>query len=139
MVVVFRCVIVIDVVNKKKCGLAQKLLLVFLCKTLKKCVIICSLMANIRRIVLDVLKPYEPSLIAITERISDLKTVSSVNATLYEVDKKVETIKMTIVGSNLSYEEIEQKIAELGGSVHSVDEVVAGEELIDEVKTPQDG
>ncbi len=94
-------------------------------------------MAKIRRLVLDVLKPHQPSILDMAEGITDLDSVSSVNAILYEVDEKVENIKMTIVGDSLDFDAIRDEIEDLGGSVHSVDEAVCGEEIVGEVKTPQ--
>jgi hypothetical protein len=38
----------------------------------------------------------------------------------------------------LDFDEITKAIEEYGGSIHSVDEVVAGKQLIEEVTTPQD-
>lgn len=95
-------------------------------------------MANTKRLVLDVLKPHDPGKLKMTDEITDLSSVSSVNCILYEVDKKVENVKLTIIGTDLDFDKIEDKIESLGGSIHSIDEIVAGENIIDEVKTPQD-
>ncbi|MGM0510422.1 MAG: DUF211 domain-containing protein [Thermoplasmatota archaeon] len=95
-------------------------------------------MAKTRRLVLDVLKPHDPGKVRMANEIADLSSVSSVNCILYEVDKEVENIKLTIVGPDLNFDKIEDKIESLGGSIHSIDEIVAGENIIDEVKTPQD-
>lgn len=96
-------------------------------------------MPGIKRLVLDVLKPHEPGIIDVTDSLSNLKSISSVNATLYEVDEQVENVKLTIVGTKIDYKEVEDQIKKMGGTVHSVDEVVAGDEIIEEVRTPQDG
>lgn len=95
-------------------------------------------MSKVRRLVLDVLKPHDPEIVEFTERVSSLTSVSSINATLIEVDEKVRNFKLTIVGSGLDYQKIEDKIEKLGGSIHSIDEVVVGQEIIDKVETPQD-
>ena len=95
-------------------------------------------MSKIKRLVLDVLKPHEPSVVEFTHEISKLDSVSSINSTLIELDEKVKNLKLTIVGTDLHYGEIEKKIRKLGGSIHSIDEVVAGEEIIENVETPQD-
>ncbi len=95
-------------------------------------------MSKVRRLVLDVLKPHDPGIVEFTQRISNLTSVSSINATLIEVDEKVRNFKLTIVGSGLDYQKIEDKIEKLGGSIHSIDEVVVGQEIIDKVETPQD-
>ena len=94
-------------------------------------------MANTRRLVLDVLKPHKPSILDMAEKLSDIEHVKSVNTILYEIDEKVENIKITIVGDDLDYDRIRDSIENLGGSVHSIDEAVCGEDIINEVKTPQ--
>ncbi|MDY6789124.1 MAG: DUF211 domain-containing protein [Candidatus Nanohaloarchaea archaeon] len=94
-------------------------------------------MARIRRIVLDVLKPHEPKMLEMAEKISELNSVDSINATLYEVDESVENVKLTIQADNIDFGEVVSQIEELGGSIHSVDEAVCGEQLIGEVDTPQ--
>lgn len=55
-----------------------------------------------------------------------------------EIDKETENIKVTMQGSDLNYQEITQAIEEYGGSIHSIDEVVAGKTMVEEVTTPQD-
>ncbi|MHC1624420.1 MAG: DUF211 domain-containing protein [Methermicoccaceae archaeon] len=91
-----------------------------------------------KRLVLDVLKPHQPLVIEIAESISDLVGVEGVNLTLYEVDQETENIKVTIEGDKLDYYEIRRVINELGGVVHSIDEVVAGRRMVEEVETHQD-
>ena len=95
-------------------------------------------MANIRRLVLDTLKPHEPSIISVAEELGDLEGVSAVNISIYELDRKVENAKITIEGEDISFPEVERVIEELGGSIHSVDEVVAGKIIIDDPATLQD-
>ncbi len=95
-------------------------------------------MSSIRRLVLDILKPHEPTVVEFTHEISKLKSVSSINSTLLEVDEKVKNLQLTIVGSDLNYGEIEKKIRELGGSIHSIDEVVAGDEIVEKVDVSQE-
>jgi hypothetical protein len=55
-----------------------------------------------------------------------------------EIDKETENVKITMQGDDLNFQEISDAIEEYGGSIHSVDEVVAGKKLIEEVTTPQD-
>jgi len=85
-----------------------------------------------------VLKPHHPSVVEISKKLSILKGVSGVNLSLYEVDQQTENIKITIEGDNLDYEEIKQSIDKLGAVIHSVDEIAAGERLVEEVETLQD-
>jgi len=95
-------------------------------------------MARIRRLVLDVLKPHNPSMLEMSETISGLESVSAVNATLFEVDEKVENIKMTLVGDEIDFETVKSTIEDVGGSLHSVDEAVCGDRVVEESRTPQD-
>lgn len=95
-------------------------------------------MSDIKRIVLDVLKPHHPSIVELSTRLSILEGVSGVNLTLDEVDQETESIKITIEGNAIDFEMIQQAIAESGAVIHSVDSVSAGKKLVEEVETPQD-
>lgn len=94
-------------------------------------------MADIKRLVLDVLKPHEPGMLTMAEKISELESVEGVNAILYEIDEEVENIKLTIEGQSIDFDSVKSQIDELGGSVHSIDEAVCGEKKVEEVETPQ--
>ncbi|MBW2741045.1 MAG: DUF211 domain-containing protein [Deltaproteobacteria bacterium] len=95
-------------------------------------------MAGIKRLVLDVLKPHYPLTIEYAKALSELKAVSGVNLSLYEVDQQTENVKVTIEGDDLSYELIKEVIEELGAVIHSIDEIAAGRRLVEEVETLQD-
>ena len=94
--------------------------------------------AKIRRVVLDVLKPHDPSIIELSQHLADLAGVDGVNISIYEMDRKVENAKITVEGSDLDYVEILRAIEDGGGVVHSIDEAVAGKVLINDAPTPQD-
>ncbi len=95
-------------------------------------------MTDIKRLVLDVLKPHKPSLIELTQRLSSLKGVDGVNCSLDEVDQETESIKVTIEGTSIAYDNVEAILRELGAVIHSVDEVAAGKRLVEDVRTLQD-
>ncbi len=95
-------------------------------------------MGNLRRIVLDVLKPLEPNIVDLVRKISTLEGVDGVNITIYEIDHHVENAKITVEGEQLSYRELQDLIVENGGAVHSIDEVAAGKRTVEEVVTHQD-
>ncbi|KPL20929.1 MAG: hypothetical protein AMJ93_10845 [Anaerolineae bacterium SM23_84] len=95
-------------------------------------------MAQIRRLVLDVLKPHNPSIIQLAGELSELSGVEAVNISIYEVDQRVENAKVTLEGTNLDYDDVLKIIGENGGAVHSIDEVVAGGMIIEDAATPQD-
>ncbi len=95
-------------------------------------------MGNLRRLVLDVLKPLDPSIVSLVQLLADLEGVDGVNISIYEIDRRVENAKITVEGQDLLYDEIVGVIQENGGSVHSIDEVAAGRILIEDVITQQD-
>lgn len=95
-------------------------------------------MGKIRRLVLDVLKPMEPNIIELAEMLSRDEGVSAVNISVVEIDLKVENAKITIEGDNIIYDRIRNIIQDMGGAIHSIDEVVAGKIIIDDAATLQD-
>jgi hypothetical protein len=95
-------------------------------------------MGAVRRLVLDTLKPHDPNIIELAQQISELNGVESVNISIYEIDRKVENAKITIEGRNIQYDEVRSLIRELGGTIHSIDEAVAGQAIIDDASTLQD-
>lgn len=95
-------------------------------------------MAPIRRIVLDVLQPHDPSTLELTRQLADIEGIAGVNAAIVDVDRDVQTVKFTIEGEDIDYTAVESIVETLGASVHSIDQVVSGERLVEEIDTPQD-
>lgn len=95
-------------------------------------------MSEIKRLVLDVLKPHHPTIIEMSRRIGVLNGVQGVNCTLEEVDRETESVKITIEGTSIDVEAVEETISDCGAVIHSVDSVSAGKKMVDEIKTPQD-
>lgn len=93
---------------------------------------------DIRRLVLDVLKPHSPSIVDISRKLSALGGVNGVNCTLEEVDQETETLKITIEGDDLDFEKIKSTLEDSGADIHSIDSVATGKRIVDEVETPQD-
>jgi len=87
-------------------------------------------MAGLRRIVLDVLKPVEPSIMDIARKLSEMDSVDGVEIVVREVDRRVETVRVTVDGENLNFDKINTALEKFGASVHSVDKVAAGKRLI---------
>ena len=79
----------------------------------------------------------EPTIIEMAKKLSLVDGVSAVNISIVEIDLKVENAKITIEGDNINYAEVELLIQDLGASIHSIDEVVAGKEIIDDAETLQ--
>jgi hypothetical protein len=96
------------------------------------------MIGKIRRLVIDALKPMEPNIIELAKVISLKDGVSAVNISMVEIDLKVENAKITIEGDDINYDEIKELIEDMGGSIHSIDEVVAGKMIIDDSATLQD-
>ncbi len=95
-------------------------------------------MTDIRRLVLDVLKPHHPSIVELSQHLSILDGTSGVNITIIEVDQDTETVKITIEGNAIIFEDVEATITEAGAVIHSVDSVSTGKRLVEEVETGQD-
>jgi len=95
------------------------------------------MIGKIRRIVLDTLKPMEPNIIEMAKKLSVIDGVSAVNISLVEIDLKVENAKITIEGEDINFGDVEELIQDMGASIHSIDEVVAGKEIIDDAETLQ--
>jgi hypothetical protein len=72
------------------------------------------------------------------DQLSELEGVSAVNISIYEIDRKVENAKITIEGDDISYPLVIHLIEDMGGAIHSIDEVVAGSKIIDDAITLQD-
>jgi len=81
-------------------------------------------MALIKRIVLDVLKPHLPRGIEFSTALAELGPGYKVNYKVIEVDEKTETVIIAIEGDNINFDLIRDTVSQLGGSLHSVDEIV---------------
>ncbi|MGN8212959.1 MULTISPECIES: DUF211 domain-containing protein [Halococcus] len=95
-------------------------------------------MAMIRQLVLDVLKPHEPTMLSVAQEIAETDGVDGVNAILIEMDEEVRNIKFTIEGEDIDYDTVTGVIEDTGATVHSVDQVACGDRIVDEMPTPQD-
>jgi hypothetical protein len=90
---------------------------------------------NIRRLALDVDKARaRPSVIEIAQAISACSGVEAMNITVTEID--IETIGMdiTIEGQALDYEHLLKAIEATGAVVHSIDQIICGERIIERVE-----
>ena len=91
--------------------------------------------SGIKRLVLDVLKPHVPNLVDIATLVGKIEGVVGVNVALVEVDSHTESIKVTVEGDHLDFGEVKDALEACGASVHSIDQVVAGRTVVEEVKT----
>jgi len=95
-------------------------------------------MVNVRRLVLDLLKPHDPDVVVFAESVAGCEGVAGVNAVLLETDKEVQNLKLTIEGEAIPVDLVHETVEDLGGTIHSIDEVVCGERIVEESETPQD-
>ena len=95
-------------------------------------------MSNIRRVVLDVLKPHTPDVLELSQELADLNGVDGVDISLIEMDQKVENVKITCEGTSIDYQKVKEIIRKNGGSIHSLDKVSVGTSMIEEAVTHQD-
>jgi uncharacterized protein len=94
--------------------------------------------SQVRRLVLDVLKPHQPTMLILADKLGDLEGVRGVDITLIEIDSKVENIKVTLEGDDIDFQAVAEFVQDAGASIHSIDKVSTGQELIEEADTAQD-
>ena len=82
-------------------------------------------MIAIKKLVLDVLKPHSPSILELARALAEQGEGYRVHLNVEEVDEKTETVVIVIEGNNLDFEAIDETIKTMGGSLHSVDQVLA--------------
>jgi hypothetical protein len=92
----------------------------------------------IRRLVLDILKPHVPTMLDLATALAKVSGVTGVNLSLDEVDRQTESVKATIQGENIDYNDVEKVVKDFGSAIHSIDEVVVGKEIVKEYETLQE-
>jgi hypothetical protein len=89
---------------------------------------------NIRRLVLDVDKALaRPQILDIAQAISACPGVEATNLTVTEIDVETLGMDVTIEGQNLDYDVIVRAIESSGAVVHSIDQLICGERIIERV------
>ena len=85
-------------------------------------------MVLVKRLVLDVLKPHQPNALEFSQAIANAGGDYRVSTTVLEVDEKTETLQVVVEGDAIDFDAVQSGISDLGGSLHSIDEVeVQGE------------
>ncbi len=79
---------------------------------------------RLEKVVLDVLKPRDVSIVELGKSLGVLDGVREVSIIVTEVDVKTETIKIVITGEKLCYEDINEELNNNGCAIRSVDELV---------------
>jgi hypothetical protein len=82
-------------------------------------------LGKLRRLVLDVLKPHEPTIMELAQHLTNLKGIEFVDINVVGVDRKVESARLTIDGSNINYERVSKVINDNGCSIKSIDRASA--------------
>ena len=85
-------------------------------------------MVNVKRVMLDVLKPHLPDALEFTQAIAEVGEDYRVRLTVLEMDENTQTLQLEVEASAVDLKAIESAITSMGGSLHSVDEVEAQNE-----------
>ena len=80
-------------------------------------------MSSVKRIVMDVLKPHQPSSIEFSQAIAKAGVDYKVRLMVVEMDENTETLQIEVEGNDIDFEVIQSTISDMGGSLHSIDEV----------------
>ena len=84
----------------------------------------------LRRIVIDVLIPHEPDILEYAQQLSEISGTTGVTIDVLENDERTKTIEITVQGESLVFPDIKKVIEDIGGSIHSIDQVSAGADII---------
>jgi hypothetical protein len=80
-------------------------------------------MVNVKRIVLDVLKPHQPNALEFSQAIAEAGADYRLNLIVLEMDENTETVQIELEGKAIDFVAIQTAITDMGGSLHSIDEV----------------
>ena len=90
---------------------------------------------NLRRIVRDIDKAMaRPDILELASAIEQVTGVEAVNVTVTEIDIETVGMDVTVEGEGIDWAALQEAIEETGAVIHSVDQVVLGQRLIDGVK-----
>lgn len=89
---------------------------------------------NVRRLALDVDKAIvRPSIPELAAAVGSCEGVQGFNITVSEIDLETVGMDVTIEGEFLDYETIVKAIEDVGAVVHSIDEIVCGERMVERI------
>lgn len=89
---------------------------------------------NVRRLQLDVDKAVaRPSLLDLADAIDRVTGVEAVNITVTDIDVETVGTEVTIEGDSIDVGAVFSAIEKAGAVLHSIDEVVVGERIINRV------
>jgi hypothetical protein len=78
---------------------------------------------KIKKLLLDSLKSRELSIVELSKALGSVSGVSEVDITVVEVDSNTETMKVTIKGPQINYDEIRKVMEKHAVSIKGVDEI----------------
>lgn len=87
-------------------------------------------MAKILRIVLDALLPLNLSEVQLAKKLADIKNIDAADVNIEEMEKRVQTAKITLEGGDINIDEIMIALDSSGVSVKNIDRVSTGKRLI---------
>lgn len=79
-------------------------------------------MAQVKRLVLDILKPHQPNALEFSQHLA-AQGNHRVKLTVLEMDDKTETLQVEIEGEDIDFARLQAAISDFGASLHSIDEV----------------
>lgn len=89
---------------------------------------------NVRRLQLDVDKAVaRPDLLDLAEAIDGVPGVEAVNITVTDIDVKTMGTEVAIEGDDIDISALFLAIERVGAVLHSIDEIVVGDRVIDRV------
>lgn len=89
---------------------------------------------NVRRLQLDVDKAVaRPDLLDLAQAISVVSGVEAINITVTDIDVETMGTEVTIEGDNIDVNGVFTAIEKTGAALHSIDEIVAGDRIINRV------
>jgi len=83
------------------------------------------------RLVLDIVKPHNPTIIELAEALNELPGVFKVEIDVQDYDTNIERLKVILEGEDLDYEEISRVVKYYGGNIASLDGVTSTSEESD--------
>jgi uncharacterized protein len=85
-------------------------------------------MVKVKKLILDILKPHQPNALDFSQVIAATGDDYRVHVTVLEVDERTESLQLVIEGNNIDFDALHQAVNDLGGSLHSIDEVEVASE-----------
>ncbi len=89
---------------------------------------------RIRRVLLDVDKAIQrPEIVEIAMAINATQGVAGLNITVTEIDVQTVGMDVTVEGDDIDLDALFRAIESTGAVVHSIDELAAGERLVERI------